>query len=123
MHTGAKASRPTELCIANPENRLRIETQGGGIVIHSARDDFSPREKSLFIRYLAAEGFIPERYEWLADPETAQLCGLTWLVDSSLITQKSERHLKALRQIVRVILCALLFWLALMTFALLQAPR
>jgi hypothetical protein len=120
MHTGAKALQPTELCIAHPQNRLRIETQAGGIVIHSARGDFSPREKSLCIRYLAAEGFIPERYEWFADPE---FCGLTWLVDSSWITQKSEPHLKALGQIVGVLLCALLFWFALMTFAFLQAPR
>jgi len=121
MNTGVSASQPIELCIVHPQNRILIETHGGSIVIHAARDNFSAREKCFFVRYLAAEGFIPARYEWFSDPQTAQLSGLIWLVDSSW-TADSEPQRKAFRQIVRVILWGFLLWLALMTFALVHAP-
>jgi hypothetical protein len=122
MYTGVNASQPVELCIARPQNRLRIEAHAGNVVIHAGLNNFSPQEKSLLIRYLAAEGFIPQRYEWDADPETAHLTGLTWLVDSSLTTQPKP-HRKRLGQITQVILGALLALLVLMTYAFLQAPR
>jgi hypothetical protein len=122
MRNGVVISEPIELCIVHPQNRLLIENHAGSIVIRAAQDNFSLREKTFFIRYLAAEGYIPQRYEWFADAETVPFSGLTWLVDSSWLKQ-SEPQRTALRQIVRLIFGALLFWLALMTLAFLHKTR
>ena len=122
MRTDLVVTGPIELCLAHPENCLLIENHADKVVIRAATDNLSPREKTCLIRYLAAEGFIPDRYKWFADSETAYFSGLSWLVDSSRAKRLEPRQ-KALRQIVIVLLCGILVWLGLITFAFLRAPH
>ena len=121
MRNDLVVTEPIELCLAHSENRLLIENHADKVVIRAATDHLSPREKTCLIRYLAAEGFIPDRYKWFADSETAFFPGLSWLFDFSRAKRLEPRQ-KALRQIVFVLLCAILAWLELITFAFLQAP-
>jgi hypothetical protein len=122
MRNHVVVSERIELCNARPENRLLIENHSASVIIRAAQDNFSPREKAFFIRYLAAEGYIPQSYEWFADSETAHFSGLTWVVDPSWIKKPAPQG-TALHQILRLVLYALVFWLALMTLAFLQSPR
>jgi hypothetical protein len=51
------------------------------VVIHASRDDFSPREKTLFVHYLVAEGFIPDVHRGFC-AENGGSTGLQWRVEA-----------------------------------------
>src|ERR1035441_7029962 len=50
-----------------PENLLTVEKNETGVRICAACDNFSARDKEFFVRHLANEGFIPDRYRWFWD--------------------------------------------------------
>jgi hypothetical protein len=110
-----------ELSIFRPDNFLLIENHAEGVVIRVARDNFSAQGKSFLIRYLAVEGYIPERYQWFVDTNAASNSGLQWIIDPGLTKSREEGQRKALRQILHLILWAGVVWLALMSFAFRQA--
>ena len=122
MRTKAAFPERVELSIAHPDNLVSIENHEDSVVIRAVRDNFSPREKSFFIRYLAAEGYIPASYQWFADPESECSSRLSWLVDSAKLPAHHS-HKKALRQILCLIGWVSLVWLVLMIFAFAHAPR
>jgi len=111
-----------EFAISN-SNQILVENQAEGVIIRAARNTISSREKLFIIRHLAMEGFIPERYQWFTDSEPESFSGLSWTVDDSWLKKDSAQQRKALRQILRLIFWAGLFWLALMAFAFLHAPH
>jgi hypothetical protein len=110
-------SKPIKLSFARLENQFVIENQTDGVHIRAARDNLSPREKLFFMRYLAAEGYIPERYLWFADTNAEWYSGLRWTVDAD----NHGRQGQSLRQLLRVLACATLVWVALMGLAFLSA--
>ncbi len=120
----AKVAYPerVKLSTARPQNLVVIENFDESVIIRAQRDNFSPREKACFIRYLAAEGYIPEIYQWFADPDSECSLHATWIVNEGRVAVKRSSN-KALRQILRIIGCAGLVWLVLMIFAFLHAPR
>lgn len=122
MRTKVAFPEIAELSIARPENLIVIENHDASVVIRAQRDNFSPREKACFIRYLAAEGYIREIYQWFADPDSECSLHATWIVDGGRFAAKRSSN-KALQQILRLIGCAALVWLVLMIFAFLHAPR
>jgi hypothetical protein len=109
-----------EFSIAGRDNCVLVENHAGYVVIHAARENFSSREKSFLVRHLAAEGFIPERYERFDGSEPENSCGVTWLFDAFLADQDSARRRKALRQILRLIFWATLGWAGTIIFAVLH---
>jgi hypothetical protein len=64
-----------------PENLLRVERDGAGVTIRAARDNFSLRDKTFFVRYLANEGFISQRHRRFAAEQRGGRGGLEWLVE------------------------------------------
>lgn len=121
MHAEAVVPRRVELTLSRPDNHFRIENHRDGVCIRAARDDLSEKEKLLFVRYLAAEGYIPDLYQWFSGPMAGCYSGLEWIVDTSRNTSTDRARHMALRQIVRVLWCAALLWLALMSFAFVHA--
>jgi hypothetical protein len=76
---------------SRPRNFLRVEIQGRGVVVRAARDNFSPRDKTAFVRYLVAEGFIAERYRRFR-ADRAELCPrLEWRVDGPSVAPDSKK--------------------------------
>ena len=71
-----------EFYIRDLDNLVLVENSPEGVVIRAARNNFSERRKSFFIRQLAAEGYIPDIYQWFSDPAD-NAHGLTWVVDYS----------------------------------------
>jgi hypothetical protein len=71
-----------EFYIRDLDNLVLVENNTEGVVIRATRNNFSERRKSFFIRQLAAEGYIPDIYQWFSDP-TDNAHGLTWVVDYS----------------------------------------
>jgi len=122
MRAGVIFPEQRKLSSANPENLLVIENRPDNVIIRAARNNFSPQQKAYFIRYLAAEGYIPDHFQWFTDPEMEFHRGIDWIVDRSAAVDEGPPR-RALRQIVRCIFYAALAWLALMSFAFLNAPR
>src|SRR5947207_4035733 len=98
MRTGVIFPGQQRFSSAHPENLLVIENRPGAVIIQTARDNFSPRQKVYFIRYLAAEGFIPEHYQWFADAEIPHQSGVEWIVECPVANPQESAH-QALRQI------------------------
>ncbi len=122
MRTKVAYPERVKLSTARPQNLVVIENLDERVTIRAQRDNFSPREKACFIRYLAAEGFIPELYQWFTDSDAECSLHATWMVDDARVAVKRSSN-KALRRILRLIGCAGLIWLVLMIFAFLHAPR
>jgi hypothetical protein len=77
------------------DNHVRIENGAGGVVISATRDNFSDKRKTFFIRHLAAEGFIPDRYEWFSEPGENGFFGVKWIVGG--ISQGNEGGFQNIR--------------------------
>jgi hypothetical protein len=65
----------------SPENVLRVQPSKSTVTILAARDNFSSRDKTCFVHYLANEGFIHERYRRFSAEDSAQWPTLEWVVE------------------------------------------
>jgi hypothetical protein len=60
---------------------LRLEVQSENVTVYASRDTFSVLRKELFIREVAAEGFIDSYMSGFGN-DTAALCsGIHWILD------------------------------------------
>jgi hypothetical protein len=102
---------------------IQVETSAAAVVIRASRNTFSERRKLSFIHELAAEGFIPEDYEWLSLAGAESSRGIRWLVDFTWLQIDPAMTARTRRFMVRVIAGAALLWLVMMTVLLLQPAR
>jgi hypothetical protein len=102
---------------------VRVETSSVAVVIRASRNTFSEQRKRRFIHELAAEGFIPDDYEWLSLASSELSRGVRWLVDVSWLKIDPEMTAKTRRFMVRLIAGAALLWLVMMTVLLLHPAR
>jgi hypothetical protein len=100
---------PIEFSTHNPGNLIVVEQDGESVLIRAAQDNFSERRKAFLIRQLAAEGYIPERYQEFT--EYAPVAGLEWVTDRSLMTMGPEATGRTRRFMQRLIAGACLLWL------------
>ena len=99
---------PIEFSTNNPENVIVIENYGERVIFRAAHDNFSARRKAFLIRQLAAEGYIPGRYERLTEDDWDH--SLTWVVDRSLIRMGPEAKRRVSRFMQRLIMGSCLLW-------------
>ena len=71
------------LYIPDLDTHVLIENSADAVVITATRDNLSDRRKSFFIRHLAAEGFIPDRYEWFSEAAQDGFSGVKWIAPAS----------------------------------------
>ena len=90
-----------ELSTHNPSNLVVVEQHGDSVVVRAAHDNFSERRKAFLIRQLAAEGYIPDRYESFT--EDAPVSGLIWVLDRSLLIIGPEATRRTRRFMWRLI--------------------
>ena len=89
-------SRLYEFTIEHPDNMIRVEVWEEKVVARAALDTFSEQRKATFIRHLAAEGFVPDRYEWYSGSESSGYSGVIWLIDRSWLSDTpAQMRLKA----------------------------
>jgi hypothetical protein len=106
---------PIEFSTHNPPNLIVVERDGETVLMRAAQDNFSARRKAFLIRQLAAESYIPDRYEEFS--EDAPIEGLTWMIDRSLMFVGSEATKRTRRIMQRVIAGGCLLWLLEITLA------
>ena len=81
----------TEFYPRSPENYLLVENhEDGRVVIRAVLDNYSERRKDHFIRELAAEGFIPDQYEYLTNSGGVGYMGVCWVIDDSWLQIPQE---------------------------------
>jgi hypothetical protein len=114
--------RTFEFFQRRPENVLRVEPHEAGVRIQAARDNFSARDKAFFVRYLAAEGFIPEDCRW--STEASSSC-LTWETENFSLNDShgSRAGCHARPFMIRLLACASVLWLIELTFLFFQGCR
>jgi hypothetical protein len=86
---------PFEFRHHHPDNTLTVENYPGGVIVCATHDNLSPSQRRQFIRYLAAEGFIPHRSA--SDDSGGALTRVQWLVPaatnhSALETSKTAQR-------------------------------
>jgi hypothetical protein len=62
-----------------------MENHGTWVRIRATRGGFSQRDKQFFVRHLAAEGFIPDRYCRYSGDCSQEPSGIDWEVDENAI--------------------------------------
>jgi hypothetical protein len=105
----------------HPENFLRVESDGERVRIRAARDNFTARDKTFFVRHLANEGFIADRFGRFCE-ECGGLSGIEWLVEVPPNTDSKNarcyRHGDGF--MIRFLVYGVLLWLIELTFLVLK---
>ena len=110
-----------EFYLPELDNLVLVENRDGAVVIRATRDNFSERRKAFFIRELAAEGHIPDRYEWFAESGADEFLGVQWIVDRSWLKLDAEMRRRTTRFMRRLLLATGGLWLVIMTLVLLSS--
>jgi hypothetical protein len=92
MKTRSVVYSQFEITTLNPTNLIAIESSGGNVLVRAAKNNFSGRRKAFLIRQLAAEGYIPDRFQTFTEDEP--VAGLTWVLDRSLLEVGREATLR-----------------------------
>ena len=108
--------RAFEFCFLELDYTLvRVEESAGEVTIRATAYTFSRRRKISFIRELAAEGFIPDEYQWSSMSETgSDFHGIRWLVDNSWLKIDEALNARNHRVVRRLIVPVTLLWLLML---------
>jgi hypothetical protein len=112
-----------EFCFPQLDTLVQVEETAGEVIVRATRDTFSLDRKILFIRELAAEGFIPDQYRWFALPEQPGACGVCWRVDYSWLKYSDEMVARTRRFMIRLFSGGAILWLVMMVLLFLRAGR
>jgi hypothetical protein len=105
-------ARQFEFFHPHPYNFQLVQSEGEEVTIYAAFDNFSERRKSMFIRELAAEGFIPDCYERFSSLDGA-FRGVSWVIDGSWVKVNERIKRWADRLCARLLFAASLVLLIL----------
>jgi hypothetical protein len=61
------------------------------VVIRAARSNVPAVSKESFLRYLATEGFVPERYQWNSGDSRRRTPEVDWVTDDSWVNSRHRR--------------------------------
>jgi hypothetical protein len=103
----------------HPENFILVQNNKDGVLIRASHDNFSDPRKAAFIRELAAEGFIPDHYQWFSDPSANNYLGIKWIIDESWLQDDQATRNEAMGG--RALLVAALVWVILLALVLMLA--
>jgi hypothetical protein len=109
METPLFVPRSAEFCFPRLDTLVRVEVSDESVTIRATRDTFSSRRKDFFIRELAAEGFIPDRFHWSAPDDAETSFGrIRWLVDNTWLSLSEENRARSRRMEFRFLSLAVL---------------
>jgi hypothetical protein len=102
------------------DNLVRVENGDAGVVVRLMRDNFSASAKTILIRHLAMEGFIPDRFQWYSEGSDCAALAVQWVVDGSWVRINHRRNrltTRILSHLTRGRLLALCLFLVALTVA------
>ncbi len=121
LSVDAALPRESTLAVRDPENLVMVENIGGRVIIRAARNNLSIRRKLYLIRYLAAEGYIPARFERICERRPNGLSAIKWMIDPTCFKPAPTPRQQTNRFMARLIIGAFVLWLALIVLAFLNA--
>ena len=107
-----------EMATASPENFLLIENHADGVTVRAALNNFSERRKLFLIRELAAEGYIPDCFQWYHGGESCGNLMVTWITDYSWMEIPTVVKARARRFMGRLFLYSGLLFLCALVLVL-----
>ena len=110
-----------EFYFPDVDTLVLVESSSSAVIIRASRNTFTERRKRCFIHELAAEGFIPDDYEWLSLAGSELSRGVRWMVDLSWLKPDPTMLAGADRFMVRLLGGAAVLWVGLMTLVWLHA--
>lgn len=119
MRAQKVAPRKFEFYFPELDNLILVENlEDGGVRIRATQDNFSDQRKSFFIRQLAAEGFIPDIFQWW----NGGGAGLTWIIDRSWLKLPAVWTRRARKFMVKLLVFGGVLWLAMMRVLYVSQP-
>jgi|SRR6267142_1156359 len=102
------------------DNLVWVENCDASVVVCLTRDNFSASAKTVLIRHLAMEGFIPDRFQWYSEGSDCAPMAVQWVVDGSWVRLNHKLNrltTRVLSHLTRGRLLALGLFLAAFTAA------
>lgn len=122
MHARTTSATRWEFYLPDLDNHLLVEVSDNDVLIRSSRDNVSNGRRSAFIRHLAVEGCIPDRYQQVSESGSDRLHGLRWVRDQSIVTLDPNHLRRATGLVIRLIFYASLLLLVMMAIVVLKSP-
>jgi len=120
MKIHSSPARRYDFYFPDLDTLVRVESSPEGVTIRASRNSFSDQRKRSFIHELAAEGFIPEDFEWRSLGSSELSRGVRWLIDFSWLNIDASALALADRAMYRLIGGAFVLWVVLMSAILLR---
>lgn len=98
-----------EFYFPDVDTLVQVEDVADEVTIRATRNGLSDRRKMLFIRHLAAEGFIADRYQWFTGSDS-EWSHIRWLLDASWVRLPQAKIAHARKFMIRLLISAALFW-------------
>ncbi|HZL41886.1 MAG TPA: hypothetical protein VFD66_01240 [Verrucomicrobiae bacterium] len=84
MKTRTHPDRSFEFYFPDVDTLLLVENSDDQVWIRATKDTFTERRKLHFLHTLAAEGFVPDRCQWISSFDASWL-PVHWAVDASWV--------------------------------------
>ncbi len=120
MKAASIAAPCYEFYFAPLDTLVTVENLPQGPIIRASRHTFSAERKACFIRELAAEGFIADKYRW---DHAGAMEEVQWIVDRSAFMPDAARLAQTRRFVRRLVCSAAVLWLILMAGLILGWTR
>ena len=120
MKAYSSPSRSYEFYFPDVDTNIRVDTHPQAVIIRATRNTFTERRKRSFIHELAAEGFIPDDYEWLSLATSEFSRGVRWVIDFSWLKFDPAIFAPTNRIMWRILGGSLTLWITLMAVLILN---
>jgi hypothetical protein len=96
------------------DNILLVEChEDESVTVRASKDNVTDERKICFIRKLAAEGFIPDQYQWYSGSTDGSVA-VRWVKDYSWLKTHQPSKRRSNRVMARMFVAACVLWLAMM---------
>lgn len=112
----------TEFHVRSPDNIIVVENRGDRVFIEALEDNYSTRRKLFFVRHLAAEGYIPIRFERIGFADIEDSPDLLWTVGQTPCRKRLAPSRASDRLMFRLFGLSLLLWIILTALAYRRVP-
>jgi hypothetical protein len=100
------------------DNIILVEShEDESVTIRATKDNCPEGRKLFFIQKLAAEGFIPDQYQWFSR-STDGSTGVLWIKDYSWLTRRPVAAPQTRRFMSKLLCVAGILWIAMMRVVL-----
>jgi hypothetical protein len=76
---------------ARLDTHLRVEVDADEVLVRATRNTYSPGRRVCFLRELAAEGFIPDHYQWFNSEPSWSSVGVRRQIDAKWLAVPPRR--------------------------------